>query len=440
MKKALTITRMTLLINIRKGTLWAIALVVILFSSAAFYMTKSDGKLANELEIRISYSYGVTYSILSLMIIALACFTVRSQIDAKNLHMVSSMPLERKWIFAGQAFALVIISFISELVLVGTVMANSWFFSSGFSEQERQTVFEKYSTTRREVRPFYIKKRQVALNFAKEQGIDVSELNGTEWYELYHNALRRETLIGEGVSKIWQFDLEDIPMEGETVKLLYKFQKGNKRSPIKGVFELTSPGYNIYFKKEIEAHQYAQGAVEIPINFIPDNGRFEVKFTNSGTNSVVVSRSGLIFSYSKGTLWENINKCFLSQTFHLSVSSLVGLCAGIALTFSVATFMVIMLYLIATGQPVFQLVMQDYEFYAETTFMDAVVNSIMAAAIWLTKGLQAPELVSNISSGLNIGWDYLLGSWFPAVAIYGVLASVLGAVMLTKKELDKVQT
>jgi len=440
MRKALTITKMTLLINLRKGTLWAIAFIVAVFSSVAFYMAKSDGSLVNELEIRISYSYGITYSILSLMIIALACFTVRSQIDAKNLHLVTSMPLERKWIFAGQAFALIIIAFIAEIILLGTIFTNSWFFSKGYEEAERQVAYDRYFNTRREVRPYYIKKRQVALNYAKEQGIDLTELDGHEWFYFYHDALRQETLIEAGKNKIWQFDLNDVPYEGETVQLIYKFQKGNKRDPIQGFFELTAPGYNIYFKKSIQAHQYVEDVIEIPINFIPDNGRFEVKFTNTGKNSVVVNRSGLIFSYQKGSLWENINKCFLSQTLHLSVSSLVGLCAGIGLTFSVASFMVIMLYLIATGHPVFQLVMVDYEFTIAPTFMDGVIHNIMSVAIWLTKGLKAPELVSNISSGLNIGWDYLITSWMPAVLVYGLIASALGSFMLTRKELDKVQT
>ena len=440
MRKALTITKMTLLINLRKGTLWAIAAVVAVFSTAAFYMAKSDGDLANELEIRITYSYGVTYSILSLMIIALACFTVRSQLDAKNLHLVTSMPLERKWIFTGQAFALIIISLISELVLLSTVFVNSWFFSKGFSAEEKQVVYEKYFNTRREVKPFYQSKRQVALEYAKEKEIDVADLDPTAWYELYHDALRKETLVSPGASRIWKFNLNDIPYEGETVNLLYKFQRGNKRDAVQGVFELTSPGYNVYFKQEIEAQQYAQGKVEIPIGYIPDNGYFEVKFTNTGKSSVVVSRSGLIFSYKKGSLWENINKCFLSQTFHLAVSALVGLCAGIGLTFSVATFMVIMLYLIATGHPVFQLVMKDYEFTNNPSFMDGVINNVMGVAIWLTKGLRSPDLAGNISAGLNIGWDYLLLNWLPAVAVYGILAFILGSVMLANKELDKVQT
>lgn len=440
MRKALTITKMTLLINLRKGTLWAIALVVALFSTAAFYLAKSDGDLANELEIRITYSYGVTYSILSLMIIALACFTVRSQLDAKNLHMVTSMPLERKWIFTGQAVALIIISLIAELVLLITVFANSWFFSKGYSQPERQVVFEKYFNTRREVKPFYLSKRQVALDYAKEQEIDVADLDPIAWYNLYHDALRKETLISPGSSREWKFDLNDVPYEGETVNLIYKFQRGSKRDAVKGFFELSSPGYNVYFKQEIEAQQYAQGKVELPIEYIPDNGYFEIKFTNTGSNSVVVGRSGLIFAYKKGTLWENINKCFLSQTFHLTVSSLVGLCAGIGLTFSVSTFMVIMLYLISTGHPVFQLVMKDYEFTANPTFMDGVINNIMSVAIWLTKGLRSPDLAGSISSGLNIGWDYLLQSWFPAVAVYGILAFILGSLMLTNKELDKIQT
>ena len=440
MKKALTIAKMTLLINLRKGTLWAIALIVSLFSTAAFYMAKSDGDLVNELEIRISYSYGVTYSILSLMIIALACFTVRSQLDAKNLHMVTSMPLERKWIFAGQALALVVISFLAELVLVGTVFTNCWFFSKGYDEDQRQLAEEKYFNTKREVKPFYLSKRQVALDYAKKEGIEVVGLGGTEWYNLYHDALREETLIGPTGTRVWKFDLNEIPLDGEKVSLLYKFQRGDKRASIKGYFELTSPGYNVYFKKEIEAHQYAKGVVEIPLEYIPDNGSFEIKFTNTGSTSVVVGRSGLIFSYRKGSLMENINKCFLSQTFHLSVSALVGLCAGIGLTFSVSSFMVIMLYLISTGHPVFQSVMSDYEFTANPTFMDGVINNIMAVAIWMTKGLQSPDLVGNLSAGLNVGWDYLLQSWFPAVAVYGVLAFILGSIMLTAKELDKIQT
>ena len=440
MKKALTIAQMTLLIHLRKGTVWAIAFVVVVFSSLTFYLAKSDGVLANELEIRINYSYGLTYSILSLLIIALACFTVRSQIDSKNLHLVTSLPIDRKWIFTGQALSLIIIAFFAELILMGSVFFNCWFYSKSYDLEERKIAYDRYFQTRREVKPFYQSKRQVALDYAQKNEIDVTALNETDWYYLYHDALREETLVGSNQSRVWRFDLNDIPVEGDYVNLYYQFQKGKKRSPIEGYFELTSPGYNIYFKKEIKAHQYAKGSIDIPIDFIPDNGRFEVKFTNTGENSVVVNRSGLIFSYIKGSLWDNLNKCFLSQTFHLAVSALIGLCAGVGLTFSVATFMVIMLYLIATGQPVFQLVMKDYEFTANPTFLDGFINGIMGLAIWLTKGLQAPELVGNLSGGLNISWDYLLLAWFPAVAVYGVLALFLGSFMLSKKELDKVQT
>lgn len=440
MRKALTIARMTLLITLRRGTLFALAIVIVGVSTLAFQMARSDGKLINELEIRISYSYGLTYSLLSLMIIALACFAVRSQIDAKNIHLVTSMPLERKWIFTGQAMALVIIAVISEILLLGSVLTNSWWLSKGYDQAERDSAYEKYFKTRREVKPFYRSKRTVALTYAEQKGIDVSQLNGTEWFNLYHEALREETLINSNESRIWKFDLNDIPLKGESVYFNYKFQRGNKREPVKGYFEMTSPGYNIYFKKEIEAHQYAQGQIAVPIEFVPDNGKFEIKFTNTGTNSAVVGRSGLIFSYSKGSLVENINKCFLSQVFHLSVSALVGLCAGIGLTFSVATFMVIMLYLISSGQPVFQLVMKDYEFLAVQTAMDTFLNNVMHTAIWLTKGLQPPELVGNISAGINIEWNTLLFSWLPAVAVYGIIATILGSLMLTSKELDKIQT
>ncbi len=138
MKNALVVMKMTLRILLRKGTIYGVFVLICALATLIFYLGRGDGTLVNELEMRISYSYSLTYGVLSLLVIAMSCFTVRSQIDAKNVHLMTSMPLERKWIFTGQAFALIIVALLAELVLLSTIFVNGMFYSKDFSEDEQK--------------------------------------------------------------------------------------------------------------------------------------------------------------------------------------------------------------------------------------------------------------------------------------------------------------
>ena len=164
-----------------------------------------------------------------------------------------------------------------------------------------------------------------------------------------------------------------------------------------------------------------------------------MKFTNTGKYSTVLTRSGLFFKYQKGTIWGSAFKCFLTQGFHLSVTVLVGLCAGVGLTFAVATFMVIMLFIISSSQGLFVLVMEDFGFAAALSVGDKIIIAVLGSAMWLTKGLQPPGIISNVSSGLTLEWSYIISNWLPATLFYGIVAYFLGVWMISKKELDKVQ-
>jgi hypothetical protein len=445
MKDSLIIMRMTLRILLRKGTVYGLLGLICCLSTAIFYMSRGDGVLVNELEIRISYSYGLTYSILSLSVIALACFTIRSQIDAKNIHLLSSMPLKRKWIFAGQALAIIVVALIAEVMLLGSILINSYVYSSSFSAEEKKQASEKYLISHRKIKPVYVDKRELTLAYAEKGGKDATQMTGKEWYLLSRDALKEEQLIESGKSTTWAFDLGESPSSSkdqskENTSLIYRFQKAGKRDKVKGVFELTSDNDNFYFKHEIDADQYSFESFNIPMTSVPDSGKFTIKFTNTGKGATIVTRSGIYFKYTKGTIWTSLAKSFLCQGVHLIVTVLVGTCAGVGLTFSVATFMVMMLFVMSSSQGLFKLVMEDYGFTAVLTYWDHVGIFILNAAMWATKGLQPPEIISGLSAGLDLDMSHLLIEWLPAVVFYGLFAYFLGSWMIYEKELDKVQT
>ena len=439
MSHAFIVMRMTLRLIMRKGTLWGMLAIIGVLSTLTFSMARSDGELVKELEIRLTYSYGLTYSLLSLIVIALACFTIRSQIDAKNIHLMSSLPINRKWVLLGQAFALIIIAFIGELVLLASLGANVWFFSRNYEESEIAAAKEKYLKTRRFVLPTYKNRKDLTIDYCKKYGIELEGMSEIEWEKNHRRALSEEQLIPAKSTKSWNFNLGEQPQQGEFLELVYRFQKAKRKEKVSGIFKMTSKDANSYFEQEIEAHQYSEGKISIPIGDIPPSGFFTISFENKGSSSVILTRMGLKAGYIKGDLSGNLLKSLFCQMGHLSVAVVVGLCAGVGLTFSVASFLVMMLYLLSIGQGLFDVLIEDLKFSVAISAMDQLVIGIMEAGAWLTKGLQPPAVIDAISGGMNISWSYILTSWLPGAVVYGLGAFLLGSWMLSNKELDKVQ-
>ena len=440
MRHAYIIAKMTTVMIARRGTLFGAILAIVALSTLVFNVARSDGELLAELEIRINYSYAVTYSVLSLIIISIACFTIRSQIDAKNMHMVSSYPIKRRWILFGQALGVIFIAFILEIVLLSSLAANSWYFSKAYSVEEQELAQKNFFETRREVMPEYKSRREITLAYAEAEGIDAEKLDGTEWNLLFQEALREEQLVSTGKKRTWKFDLTEDISKTADLRVVYKFQQANKRQKVKGTFELSSKEYSTYFKQEIEADQYESNEFVIPSEFVPPDGIFTLTFTNLSSQSTVVTRSGLKCSYQKGSFVSNAFKVVFAQMVHLSVTAIVGLCAGVGLTFSVATFMVMMLFFMSIAEGVVQVMLEDFGFAAVITMWDQFIVGLMKAAMWVTKGLQPPSIVSDVSQGLDISWAYLMMSWFPATLFYGLVAAFIGVRILENKELDKIQT
>ena len=94
----------------------------------------------------------------------------------------------------------------------------------------------------------------------------------------------------------------------------------------------------------------------------------------------------------------------------------------------------------SSSQGVFELVIEDYGFAAVLSFWDKAAIVILNISMWATKGLQPPDIIGSVSSGLDIDVFGLITSWLPTTIFYGAIAYLLGVWMLKQKELDKVQT
>ena len=97
------------------------------------------------------------------------------------------------------------------------------------------------------------------------------------------------------------------------------------------------------------------------------------------------------------------------------------------------------LFLMSSSQGLFDVVMEGYSYMPVLDFWDKTGIFLLNSGMWITKGLQPPDIVASISSGLDVGLYELALNWLPSVVFYGFFAYILGIWMLSSKELDKVQ-
>ena len=430
---------MTVLMSLRRGTFPAILIVVSVLSTLIFQVARSDGQLVNELEIRLLYSYGFSYSVLSLIAISVACFTVRSQLDAKNIHLLTSYPVSRKSIFFGQGLGIAFVILVSEIVLLLSILTNAWLFSNSAAEDAWEVAQDKFLNSRKVVLPDYKSKRDLALDYAKEKNIEVEKLNELQWEELFERSTFAEQSIQSGKEKTWYFETMELPSGAEKYVVRFNFREGNKRQKVNGILEAKGINFSTYYRTEIEADQFQDYKVEIPAASLPEDGKFSLIFTNKGSYSTIVTRTGLAIEFIYGSFLGNLFKLLFSQFIHASVMIVVGMCAGLGMSFSVANFLVMMLYLMSVGEGVVRVVIEGLRFRAVYDFWDNVIVNLLKTTLWVTKGLQPPDSISKICSGTSIDMYYLLIEWLPATCFYGLIALYIAVKVFENKELDRIQ-
>ena len=85
------------------------------------------------------------------------------------------------------------------------------------------------------------------------------------------------------------------------------------------------------------------------------------------------------------------------------------------------------------------MVIEELRFSAVVEFWDNFIVNLLKATLWVTKGLQPPEVISKICNGIYIESSYLLIDWLPATLLYGGIALIIAVRIFENKELEKIQ-
>ena len=445
MRKIFIIAKLTFLLTLRKGSLWGILAFVIGISTFIFWVSTGDNVLVNELQLRIHYSYAIAYSFLTLIVISISCYTVRSQIDSRQMHMLTSFPLARGQIWLGKWLGLILVAAVAEVGLCVSLVTCSYIFARSYSPEDVETAKAFFRTAKYEVRPLIVSPKvrteERIKQLIQEKKLTPVELNDDIRKKIFDQIRREDQLIPPNGEKTWRFDLKRKPKYGDDVELKFKFYAESRRKSIQGTWSLSAPGKVESFTTDFEVFPYTFNSIKIPLTQIPDSGLFDLTLTGRNVTDLIVGKNtGVRIYYNDGPAIKNIVKALTLQLVHLAVTAGVGLTAGVAFTFAVASFLSIVLYFLSVSSTFFSGIVRELTYGYHVSFLDQIAVTVIKSGMWLAKGLQPPSIIPLVGSSTSIPLGQLIVSWLPALVVYGVVIGLLGIYLLTQKELDKVVT
>lgn len=445
MSQILTISRLTFLLALRNGVIPTLKILVAGTAVFIFFSSAGDGELIHELELRLQYSFALAYALLTMLIMAVSCFMVRTQINGRQMHMLTSRPVPRSAIWLGKWLGLTAVAVVGEITLIFTLALCCFFYARTFPADAVSQAKTFFGMTRRECRPVQPSLKELTRKqidrLARDGKLDPNKIDRAAWKKQFDQVRRQQQRVDPKKGRVWQFSLSARPKYGETAQLAYRLYAANRWSVIKGEWEISSPDSSQVFRQPFAIHPYARATIDFPVSVIPETGRVTVTLRLKSTAEVLVDyHSGLFLYYRARPLSVNLLLVVLLQIFHLAIAAAAGLTAGVAFTFSVAAFFTMALYFLSMSAGFFSEVIQDLTHSYQISLLNHLATLMIQAGMWLARGLQPPPVVVDFGSAITIPLSHLALNWFPGTLVYGLVTIFLGIWLLTRKELDKIPT
>ena len=441
MKQILAITKLNLKLLWRHKIVHTMLILIPAVCLGAFFILSPDKDVVKDVQFRLLYGYTAAYSVLTLMAIFIGVYVTRSQLDAKNIHFVTSFPVSRLKIFIGQFLSNCILLFTTLLVLLITVFISYSSYISKFESQLDEEQRASLWKSRFEVKAIPPDLDALTKERLKKHNVKIEKINSQDWQLYLEFTRREEQRIRKDQKKIWSFPAIDLTkINSDKIDLYIKLNGRSSEEFVTAKIRVFDPQSENYIEKKkeliVKLPTYKLHKISLDKSLIPNNKSFKIEFIHQNKFELLVSnQSGIKFLFQDSSFMVNLFKTFASQLLHLPVLSALGMTAGICFSFSVAGLISMVTYLFSFA-----------DFFSKTlAYVDPdklskfeVISAIVLRyGIKITEGIQGAKSIDYLSQGISISFE---ASWFLSLIMNFVIFLVLSVYFFSKKELDKVQS
>ena len=366
MKRVLAIARLTFWEGIRMKIVLVFVLILAFIVLRLPFALRGDETLAGRLQTFLSYSLGALSVFMSLATVFLSCSTLTKDIQERSIHLVVTKPVSRFQILLGKWIGVNLLNLLM-ILLSGLVIYGFAIFIKTRPEQflrDRVKIDDTIWTARVAARPVEPDfegdaKRYVEQMQQENRQLDtLPEVLATQYAKEWKEAWKRIEPMG---SRVYHFENLTPPESDSTV---YQVSFKAVSVPV-GINEDISVGWGILdpetesplammetTEQSARRHQFLvtargikNGKAALGIFNPPVNKRCSIYFEGD---------DGLEILYKVGSFEGNFTKALLLILFRLAFLSAVGLFFGTFVSFPVACFCVLTIFVFCMGMPWWQ--------------------------------------------------------------------------------------
>lgn len=425
---------------------------------------KGDGTVRGHVQILLSYSLGISFAILSLATMWLACDSLCRDVDDNHIHLVASKPIARWEIWLGKWVGIMALDALL-LGVVGVVVYGLmlWTTRPGqLTKLERERLVNEVLVARASVKPDYpdvsaeVEKEYRKKKEAKAIPADVTPARFRE--RLRHDLLTKRYAAGHLETVRWVF--HGIRVERRRAHPLYiRFKHFVSITPPKdevwGEWRFGEPTSPNRTAERVPFRPKSFHEISAPASAVTPDGKLTIEYTNIDPFNTTVMfplEDGIEVLYRVGSFGANYVRSLLLLLIPLGLLTSIALCGGSFLTFPVAAFVSMSyLYLALLSGPLEGVMQQSRVIQTHSRkpktakqmkyadLMDSVVRKVIKGGLYLTSSLRAQNPIGDLVVGRVVSWKRLGSALLNVLLVQGGAFAFFGMWLFTRRELAALQ-
>lgn len=432
------------------GVLLALLLVAIIGLPLT---VKSDGTLAGEVQVRLTYTLGAVLMILSIATWWAGCAAVSSEVQAKQIQLVVTKPVGRGAVWLGKWLGLVALN-AGLLVVSGAVIYGMmrWKLDAErLTEAQQRELREQILVARYSLAPAPVDVSAEARRVWEEQR-RAGTLPGNQPEEQVVRAIEERLLraahtVPPGYKRTWTFSLPAVPRGERPVVLRYKFGSSEvtKGTLVRGLW-LVGPVEKAE-RFELEQVNATDGAhaVVIPVSALGGSRQVAVEYANINPLPVAVlfePRGGIELQTYAGSFEGNLARALALAWMQLAFIGAVAVSAGTLLSLPVAALVTgYILLLVKAGDYVAMLAAERGTFFsgaAQGAVGESVLDWVLRQVLWVESAvvqpLQGPNVLEYLTAGRALEWSAVGGAFLIKIVIYSGICGAVTTFLFNRRE------
>lgn len=439
MRQALAIAAIAIRNAIRSRVVVSLFALLALIIVGLPATVKGDGTVEGYARVLLSYTLGFASFVLALATVWAGCSALSSEVDTKQIQMVTAKPVPRMTIWLGKWMGLLFINTLMLAVFGASTYGLLLWQARRQGPEFAQRLRERVMVSRQTLSPTPPTVDEQAHRLLREKAAR-QELPQDMAPGDAFNAIRRTLLVQAftappGGACAWSFR---VPAGAESLTLRYRLAASHM--DVIGVRGLWSIGDR--FRKAVDATPGAWQELELPAL---GEGVVNVLFANTDERGVTVlfdPDNGAQILMPRGRFETNLARALLVVWSNLAFLAAISLTAGAIFSLPVAAFasLYVIVLLQATDYVAGlsnQAVVVPWQPADEghAGVVNMALRGVFKSLNAVLQPLRSEDPLTALASGQLVSWAWVGHDFLIKVLLYGGLLAAAGAWIFNRREL-----